>query len=769
MFEPRGKEPPAGTPPATPARRSRVREAHLLDRLSALYRHRRLLLSVFPVVVTLFMLQSYSTVPLYQARAKLLLEDKRTTEVPGVDNNMSRFYVDQEPYYQTQYRILVNRVVGQRTVRRLQAEHVTEIGVEAEGFGPMDALRSVRGALVSGARLAASTVIDLMPLSEEPEPAAGEVLEALDAPGTSAEESEQIARLIGGIDVQPVTNTTLVDVVFVSPDPVFAAAALNIHLDEYVQFNLDSRLEETQNTLAWIDEELVKQVEIVDRSERALSEYRERQNAVSLDDDQNIVTARLTQLNDAVTRAEANRLQQEAKYNQVRDLDPEREDAATFPAVGQYPAVKAVTERLTEYRTEAVRLSGRYGERHPSLIKLNASIANAEEQLRVEIGRAIESTRNEYRSALEEERGLTAQLEQQKLAVQDLGRKEVGYAALEREAASNRRVYEALLQQQKQLQVTANSRANNVKVMESAQIPGAPFTPNTRRDWFVAMLLGVMCSLGLVAIIEYLDDTIKTPDDVERKLGVALLGLLPRVSGLQVPVAAGSAPREFEEALRTLRTSLTFVNAGPGTKVLAVTSTEPREGKTTFASHLVMLLALGNQKVLIIDADMRRPSMHKTLGLNNSVGLSHVLAGQTRLRDAVTRTGTPNLFAMTAGHPPPNPAELLSSQRMHSLLTGVKSGMFDWVIIDTLPVLAVTDPVIIAPLVSGVVFVVGTEVTRAAHAARAIEMLEAGNPDVIVGAVLNRVDFDRNRYYYSRHYGYRYASYYGESRPVVAA
>ena len=219
-------------------------------------------------------------------------------------------------------------------------------------------------------------------------------------------------------------------------------------------------------------------------------------------------------------------------------------------------------------------------------------------------------------------------------------------------------------------------------------------------------------------------------------------------------------PHDFGESFRSLRTSLVFTNGTDGKRMIAVTSTQPLEGKTTTACNLAVALALGGSRVMLIDADMRRPGLHRTMGLQNEVGLSHVLTGQARVREAVQRTSEPNLYVMTAGRTPPNPSELLSSARMQNLIANLQAGPFDWVIIDTPPVLAVTDAVIIAPYVSGLVFVVGAEMTRRAHAERAIETIQSGKPNII-GAVLNRVDLNRNKYYYSRYYGYHYKSYYG--------
>jgi capsular exopolysaccharide synthesis family protein len=280
--------------------------------------------------------------------------------------------------------------------------------------------------------------------------------------------------------------------------------------------------------------------------------------------------------------------------------------------------------------------------------------------------------------------------------------------------------------------------------------------------------MGLVVAFGLAFGIEYLDDTVKTPDDITRRLRLPLLGLVPAIRGERVPLLTEPVPHDFGEAFRSLRTSLVFTSAGEQTRIVAVTSTQPLEGKTTTAANLALALALGGARVLVVDADMRRPGLHKSLGVQNTVGLSHLLQGQARVRDAVQRTAEPNLLMMPAGRTPPNPSELLGSERMSNFLANLERGPFDWVILDTPPVLAVTDAVILAPKISGIVFVVGSEMTRLVHAERALDTIRSSRPRAI-SAVLNRVDFDRNKYYYSRYYGYQYKSYYGQQPTQGAA
>jgi succinoglycan biosynthesis transport protein ExoP len=565
-----------------------------------------------------------------------------------------------------------------------------------------------------------------------------------------------------------VKGTRLVEIIYSSPDPAYAALAANTVAQEYVQQNLDSKLQNTNSTLDWLKGELDKQRQKVEAAERATANYQEGQNAMSLDDRQNIVIDRLKSLNDAVTKAKTTRLQKEALHRQIGDLTPDSAGVDTFPGLAQNTTIQEIRQQLAQLTGEKARLLQTRTANHPDVAKVNAAIESANVRLRSETGKVLDSIGNDYRTALAEERSLSASLEEQKRQAIDLNRKNINYSILQREAEGERHVYNALLQQEKEMRVISNSRANNVQLMDAAEVPGGPYTPNHGRDWLMALVLGLALGVAFAYTIEYLDDTLKIPDDITRRLKLPLLGLVPAVSGSRVPMLLNPVPHDFGEAFRSLRTSLVFTNGTDGNRMIAVTSSQPLEGKTTTACNLAVALALGGARVMLIDADMRRPGLHRTMGLRNDVGLSHVLTGQGRIRDAVQRTSDPNLYVMTAGRTPPNPSELLSSARMKHLIANLKTSPFDWVIIDTPPVLAVTDAVIVAPYVAGLVFVVGSEMTRRAHAERAIEMIQSGKPNII-GAVLNRVDLNRNKYYYSRYYGYHYKNYYGSEAPATDA
>jgi polysaccharide biosynthesis transport protein len=721
-------------------------EVHLLDRLAVLYRYRRLCVTVFILVTAAMIIQGYSAVKMYQAQARLLIEDERSTAVPGLANDQNTFYEDPEPYYQTQYKILKGRDLIRRVARKLQLENVPEFnGTKKAAPTPLSLLgdlkRKVVGAVITPESVAA------------PEPAKA---------SETADESALVGGFLSRVGVEPVRGTHLVDVTFTSEDPKFAAAAVNTLIDEYVSENLEIKLRSTQGMLEWLDTELATQQNRVQDSERRLAEYREKENALSLDDKQNIVLARLNQLNDTATHARSTRVQKESLYNQVKAIANGTNPDA-IPVIANNANVLSAKNKLGELQRQRVQLLERYQDKHPQVIKVNAEVQDAQKQLDIAISGAVQSVRNEYETAVIEEQTFARNLEGAKNEATDLNRKGIGYGVMEREAKSNREVYQSLLTREKELRVSANSRTNNVRVVDRAEVPGGPMAASGRRTWLMSAAIGLFLAIAVALGLDYMNDTIKTPEDITRRLKLPFLGLVPSVRGDKHPLLASSqVPHDFGEAFRSLRTSLLSKYPDQGTKIMAVTSAQPLEGKTTTAANIAMALAYGGARVLLIDADMRRPGLHRPLRLTNERGLSQVLTGQARVRDVIQRTVDPNLLAITAGRTPPNPSELLSSERMKTLLTNLAHGPFNWIIIDTPPVLAVTDAVILAPLVSGVTFVVGAEMTRRRLAERAIETVMQSRPRY-AAVVLNKVNFAKNKYYYSRYYGHQYKNYYAEA------
>jgi polysaccharide biosynthesis transport protein len=731
-------------PPAQPASAAppvQGPEPHLFDRLSVLYKYRWASIAIFIAAVGWVMVDSYTSVPRYRATARVLIEEPNADVATPSEMTRGVPVSDPEIFMQTQLRIMRGRDMAVRVSQKIDLTRVPEFN--GQGPKPTPLAQSI-----AAIKYYAAWPYRLVTSAQAPPVA---------LPDTSG--GNYVDALLARLDVSQVRGSQLVDVSFTSSDPEFAARAVNVFAEEYVSENLRLKVESLEKSAVWLTGEVERQGKLVQQSELALAQYKEKQDAGALDSGQNIVAASLTQFNEALTRARTTRIQKENQWKQVQSAGQDVNSLSIILSNGNVQNLQTQVNQLQQDRTQVTE---RYGEKHPNYQKVMSQLANVESQLKNEIQKAVQNARTEYESAVAQERDLQSQLNKSKVAATDLSRKGVDYSALERQAESNRTVYNQLLTQEKQLRVVANSRTNNVRLVDRAETPKAPFSPNHRRDWVYAIAVGLALGLAVAFGIDYLDDTVKTPDDITRRLKLRFLGLVPIVSGERHPLISGPVPHDFGEAYRSIRTSLTAQLPGHGARVVAVASSQPLEGKTTTAVNIAMALAVGGARVLLIDADMRRPSVHKALRMTNDRGLSQLLAGQARMREVVQRTHDPNLLTITAGRTPANPSELLASDRMRALLAGLETGPFDWIIIDTPPVLAVTDAVILAPLVGAVTFVIGAEMTRWRLAERAVETLLGSNPRHVL-AVLNKVNFGRNKYYYSRYYGHQYKNYYAES------
>lgn len=721
-------------------------DSHLFDRISVLYKYRWASVTVFIAVVGWMMVDSYSQIPTYRATAQVLIEDPNNDVSTPTEIARSISVTDPEIYMQTQLRIMRGRDLASRVAQELNLERVPEFNGQGPRPTPMaQGIATIKRYAALPYRMITS---------------ASTPSQALPAPSSGAGDGTGYAdALVSRLEVSQVRGSQLVDMSFSSSDPEFAARAVNAFAERYVQENLSLKVGNLEKSAEWLTGEVAKQGLLVKESELKLARYKETQDAGALDSGQNIVVSRLNQSSDAVTKARLDRIQKENAWRQIESAG---QDVESISSIINSNAVQNLRTQLNALQQERSRVSDRYGEKHPEYQKVMTALANAERQLSIEVRNARQNIKNEFDAAVQNERELQTSLNEAKAAATALGRKGVDYAVLLREAESNQTIYNQLLTREKELRVVANSRTNNVRVVDRADVPGAPFAPNHRSDWMYALMLGLGLAVAAAFGIDYLDDTVKTPEDVTRRLKLKFLGLVPIVAGDRHPLISGPVPHDFGEAYRAIRTSLSAQLPGDGPKVVAVASSQPLEGKTTTAVNIAMALAVGGARVLLIDADMRRPSVHKALRMTNDRGLSQLLAGQARMREVVQRTHDPNLLTITAGRTPANPSELLASDRMRALLTGLETGPFDWIIIDTPPVLAVTDAVILAPLVHAMTFVIGAEMTRWRLAERAVETLLSSNPRQVF-AVLNKVNFGRNKYYYSRYYGHQYKNYYAES------
>jgi capsular exopolysaccharide synthesis family protein len=710
----------------------------LVHYLQVLYRRRYIAISAFLLVFLAVTLYTVTATRMYEATTRLLIE-RDTPNVVSFQEVLDQG-AQTDDYYETQYAILRGRGLARRTIEALNLWEHPLLNPEP-GF-------SVRGAIMAPFNAIARWFEPARPI---------------EAPGAeeTAAQSRVIDRFLANLNVEAVRYSRLVDVTFRSPDPAMSATIANALGEAYIRQNVEFTSTTTKEASDFLTQQLAEQRRKLESSEQALQAYREQTDSVSLEERQNVVVQRLADLNAAVTRANTARIQKEAAYNQVRAVQDNPAAIDTVPIILSNPFVQQQKTELAALQRQRAQLSEKLGPNHPDMIKVGVAIQNAEARIQAEVTQLVSAMRNDYEAALAEERSLTQTLNRQKGEAQVLNRTGIEYGVLQRDAEAARQMFEALLKRTQETGISEELKAGNIRVVDQAETPRAAVSPNTFNNLLVGLLGGLVLAVGLAFAFEYGDDRIKNPDELKKLLGLPFLGMVPALFDKTIvnPLLNRAVPNLFGESFRSIRTNVLFSSADEGSRVVVVTSSAPGEGKTAVSTNLSIALAQAGHRVLLIDGDMRKPRVHEVFGRALAPGLSNFLVGASQPSEVVFESGQEGLWLMPAGTFPPNPAELLGSKKFKDLTTFLKD-YFDWVIIDTPPVMAVTDASIAANLAHGVLFVVGAEMTSRRVAQRAVEQLEMSQARFL-GAVLNRVDLEHNAYYYSRYYRPEYGGYYG--------
>jgi capsular exopolysaccharide synthesis family protein len=757
--EPRDAEP---TVPAEPAPRSgRSRAAappnlrvepgrdegvRLVDYVRMIYRRRWLAVTVFLIVVGGTLVYTLTATPIYEARTRLQIEadDPNVVSFKSViDEQQAR-----ADYYTTQYNVLQSRSLARMTLESLKLWETPPFSESPQGSGwsVKNLIRSI-GGFVSGLWRSSS------------------------APGRdgAADETEAQSRAIDvfleHVSVSPIRNSRLVDVSFRLPNPSLAAEIANKLAENYQEQSVTYKFEASKKASSWLEGQLATQKRQVEDAERQLQQYREVNGAISLTDRENIVVQKLSLLNAEVTKAKTDRIQQEAMYMQLQ----QRRDQATletFPAIITNAYLQQQKGVLADLLREEAQLSETYGAKNEKIIKIKSQIQDTRSKLDAEIQKVLQSVQTEYQAAVEREKNLVRALEDQKAEALRMNDKAIEYNVLQREVDSNKQIYDSLLQRAKETGVSSaldKLGTTNIRIVDRAEKPRFPASPRTALDLMLAVIGGALLAVGIVFFFDRIDDRLKTPDEIAHHLGLPHLGLLPLVSKSQAssgyPLLGRAVPPNFAEAFRVIRTNVLFSSADPGGQSVLVTSTGPGEGKSLVAANLAISLAQAGKRVLLLDADLRKPMVHQVFDVPQEPGLSNYLVGSAKAGDVVIKSFIEGLWLCPAGRLPPNPAELLGSDRCASFLRALRDNHFDWVVVDSPPVMAVADSSIISHVVSGVLFVVGADMTSRHAAGRAVDQLESTRARFF-GAVLNRADLERNAYYYRQYYRREYATYY---------
>ena len=712
--------------------------SHFWDYWRVIRRRRWTIITAFLVLVIAVTVTSFSARPVYRASATLRIEkdQPRIVKFEEVIKEDS-----QQDYYQTQYRILQSRSLANRVIGLLQLDQHPEF-VE-----PTKALNERTEATVR------EWLVRWIPMPPPPAPEAVEDL-AVTSPLTSA--------FLGRLSVEPIRSSRLVKIAFDSRYPDLAARAANTVAEAFIAQQLDQKIEATRYATQFLAKQLEESRGKLEESEGKLTKFLNGHDILFVTADrggqqQDLVSQQLALLSDALLRARGERIAKESLMTlaSTRSVD-------SLPAVLQSGVIAGRKQELATLESEYRKLTQTFKADYPRMQQLAEKMAETRQQVRVEIDRVVAALQTDYQTAVRTERELEVAVTHQRKLARGLSDSMAEYSLLRREVDTNRELFASLLGRLRETQISAALFTSNISVVDRAEVPSAPYKPNKSQNILIACAAGLLLGIALAFLFEYLDMNIKDTKEVESVLRVPALGLVPSRHAVygrrarRALAAADGAPfallahsemaSVFSEAFRNLRTSLLYSTPDHPPKTILVTSPHPEDGKTSLVTNLAITLAqLGSGEILVIDGDMRRPNLHNILKIPKAPGLSTYLTGQANLEDVIVATAIPNLSVIPAGRLPVNPSELVASARFKQALETLGQ-RFAYIVIDTGPLFGVSDGMILAGQVEGVVLVLRQGRASRDAAQRAIRSLMSVRARLL-GVILNDVEIGGSRYY----------------------
>lgn len=745
--------PPSGYRPP-PAEEPGLRDYWIVVR-----RHLRLIGALFLGAVGLTALVVLNLTPIYTARSTLLIEPQ-AAPILDIKGMMSETQSSGDhDYYKTQYDVLRSRSLAAAVIGELDLAGQPPF---SEDGRPKGLIAGWWSGLLEGARA----------LLAAPAPPAGDA----DAPGVpSALIDDYLARL----QIRPQFGTQLVEIAFGTPDPRLSARIVNAHVAAYIRRRMELKADAARSAEGFLQGKLAELKDRVEKSEAALNAYRREHGVIAFSLDEQgkgqMLQQRLADLNNTLAKVEAERITLEVQHEMVR-----RGQADALPTVMQSQLIQTLKQQVAQLAAEYAAMRNQFNPGYQPLNSLKAKLDQSRVQLSQEIDNAANEVESDYRAASAREQRLEQEIggvKAQALALNDASLQD---AVLVRQVDASRKLYQSVIERVRELDVSADAPASNVSVVDHAEPPRFPSSPKRLLSLELSALIGLAGGIGLAFLLEFLDDRLKSAEQIERELRLPSLALVPdftkltgrtgygprRLIGKQAARllearggsggAAAAAPPESRpllgEIYHAIRTALLYSRAGEAPKTVLITSAVESEGKTSTAAGVAMAFAQTGGRVLLVDADLRKPRCHEVLGLENGAGLSDVLTGQARHEDAIRPTEA-GLFFLSAGSSCPNPAALLGSAAMRDLLAGLCEA-YDHVLLDSPPVMPVSDPATLATLVDGVLVVAGAATPKRVVRRACAQLMQVGA--TIFGVALNRVDTAGPDY----HYYNPYKSYY---------
>ncbi len=689
--------------------------------LRMMLRWRYVVLSIVAACVLLGLIVTLLMTPKYTATASIevLRESSKVTDIQGVEREAS--VADQE-FYQTQYGLLKSRSLAERVAQQLKLvddpKFFERFGADADTA----AFNVVNGRYPAGGRA-------------ERQRAAGKVL-------------------LDNLSITPTRLSRLVDIAFTSPDPTFSARVANAWAENFIQINLERKVQATSYGRNLLQQQLSQAKERLDGSQRQLVNYASAEQIINLPSqssdgkttsERSIVADDLATLNAVLSQAIAERIQAEARFRQVGAAGASTEALRNT-------AINNLRQRRAELAADYQRLLVQFQPDYPTARAVKAQIDQLDRSIVREEGRVSGSLEADFREARERERGLQSKVDALKTGYLDLRRRSIQYNIYQQEVDTNRALYDGLLQRFKEIGVAGGVGINNISVVDIAESPQKPSSPRLLLNLLLSLLVGIGLGAVTAFALEHIDEAIADPAEVERQLGLPLLGSVPKVDRATPMEALLDRKSDLFDAYLAIQTSLVFTTENGIPRTFAITSTRPAEGKSTTALALATTLARGQRKVLLVDGDMRSPSIHQLGGVGHERGLSNFLSGDDDIATMLFPMQDLGFMAMSAGPIPPNAAELLTGNRFAVLLERLLE-QYDHVIVDAPPVMGLADAPLIASRVEGVIYVVESHGIRSSLVKTALNRLAAANARIF-GGVLTKFETGKAGYGYEYGYGY---------------
>jgi succinoglycan biosynthesis transport protein ExoP len=691
----------------------------LFQYLGLVLKHRWMILGICSAAAITGLVVTYTDTPIFRATATIQI-DRDVAKIVKVDAPDAAADVgDVLRFYQTQYDLLKSRSLAQRVAANLDLANAPTF-LHPKSRSPWAQLKA-------------------------------KIFPTPDVQDSDFERRKATAAAIvqGGISINPLINSRLARISFDSPDPAWAANIANGVADSYMSANLDRRYGASAYARTFLKERLEELKIKLEESEKALVAYAEKEKILTAKGAPSSADLDLTALQSELQKVRSQRISAQELWEQA-----DKSKGLGLPQLLTDKTIETLRGRRAALMAEYQDKLSIFKPDYPDMRKIKAQIDQVDRDVEATAKTIKDSLKASYEALLRHETLLQENIEQARSSVLESRNKNIQFQILQRESDTNRSLYDGLLQQYKDVGVAGAVGTNNIAIIDRAERPGGPFSPNLQKNLLIWLLMGCLASAAAVAVLEILDDTFKTPEEIEEQLGLAVLGIIPKAEGDILSTIRDTPISPISEAYRSFRTALQFSTDKGVPKTLLVTSPRPGEGKSTTSVALAVNFAQLGMRVLLIDADMRNPSAHRVLKLDNAVGLANYLAGVAMAPDAFQTTDVPGLTFMATGPLPPNPAELLAGPKMITLMSHTAES-FDVVIVDAPPVLGLADAPLLASITAGTLLVLGAGETRRGVVKASLKRLHFARARV-VGAVLNKYDFRTASYGYGAGYGYGY-------------